>query len=473
MNIDDKKYPNLLLWLVAIGFFMQTLDSTIVNTSLPAMAKTLGESPLKMQSVIVAYSLTMASLIPASGWLADRFGTKRTFFSAILLFSLGSLFCGISQNLTQLVCARVLQGIGGSMLIPVGRLAVLRAFPGEKFLPAINFVTIPAMIGPLLGPTLGGWLSESFTWHWIFLINIPIGVIGCLATIKFMPDFKDPELGRFDFRGYSLLTISMIALSVALDSFSDNRFNHGLLMVLLFFGLATAAAYWIHAAKAKEPLFSLDLFAIRSFSIGLMGNLFARIGSGSLPFLLPLLLQLALGYSPTEAGLMMIPTAVTGILARRYATTLIIKIGYRKVLVANTFLVGLTIASFALVTPEQPLWIRVVQLLIFGAVNSIQFSAMNTITLKDLKGHSASSGNSLLSMVMMLAMSLGVAVAGALVAGFSAHFSLTGDSNTVLKAFQASFVCIGLITGASAWIFWQTPDDEDCPEKEADAVEIA
>ncbi|RYZ99278.1 MAG: MFS transporter, partial [Proteobacteria bacterium] len=185
---SESNPSKVLLWLVAIGFFMETLDSTIVNTALPAMARSLSESPLRMQGVIIAYALTLAVFIPASGWLADRFGTRRVFFSAIVIFTTGSLLCALARNLPELVLARVLQGAGGSMLLPVGRLAVLRAYPGDKFLSAISFVTMPALIGPLLGPSLGGWLVQFATWHWIFLINIPIGILGCVATYTSMPE---------------------------------------------------------------------------------------------------------------------------------------------------------------------------------------------------------------------------------------------------------------------------------------------
>ena len=211
--------PNrqLLLWLVAFGFFMETLDSTIVNTALPSMAKSLGESPLAMYSVVIAYSLTIALLIPASGWIADRFGIRKTFFTAIVLFSIGSILCASSQNLLQLVGSRFVQGLGGAMLLPVGRLAVLRAFPQEEFLAAISFVAIPGLIGPLIGPTLGGTLVEFATWHWIFLINIPVGIVGCIATIRYMPELPPLPRRRFDLRGFVMLAMSMVALSLALD----------------------------------------------------------------------------------------------------------------------------------------------------------------------------------------------------------------------------------------------------------------
>lgn len=462
MNTPASK--NILLWLVAIGFFMETLDSTIVNTALPTMAKSLGESPLLMQSVVIAYSLTIAIVIPASGWIADRFGTRKIFMSAILLFSIGSLCCALSHSLTQLVISRVIQGMGGAMMMPVGRLAVLRAFPHQEFLRAISFVTVPALVGPLIGPTLGGWLVEFASWHWIFLINIPIGILGCIATYTHMPDSRGPENREFDFSGFLMLSLSMVFVSFALDGLSELGFRHATVMILLIFGLASLSAYWLHASRKKNPLFSLKLFRSQTYSVGLMGNLFARIGSSSMPFLIPLLLQVSLKYSPFEAGMTMIPVALAGIFAKRLATPLILRMGYRRVLLGNTILVGIAMASFALFSPDQPSWLRIVQLLFFGTVNSIQFTAMNTLTLKDLDPRLASSGNSLFSMVQMLAMSFAVAAAGALLSTFAKHYGTYEDGGFALQAFRATFVCMGVITCSSAWIFAQLPPDLTEPD---------
>lgn len=453
MNNDHPR--PILLWLVAIGFFMQTLDTTIVNTALPAMAKSLGESPLRMQSVIVAYSLTMAMLIPASGWIADRLGTRRVYFGAIVLFAIGSLLCAFSQSLSQLVASRVVQGLGGALLLPVGRLAVLRAFPREKFLAAMSFVAIPGMIGPLLGPTLGGWLVVVASWHWIFLINVPVALVGCIATLKHMPVGRDQVATRLDLGGYLLLAFGMVAMSLSLDGLSDLGLRQATVLVLLIFGLASLVSYWLRAARQPHPLFSPRLFSIPTLSIGLLGNLFARIGSSCMPFLIPLLLQVCLGYSPLQAGLMMLPVATAGLLSKQMAMTLVTRFGYRMVLVVNTALVGIAMATFALMTPAQPLWLRIVQLACFGAVNSLQFTVMNTVTLKDLDGGMASSGNSLLSMVQMLAISMGVAAASAVLAAFTNFFSSAAGILQTLYAFHATFFTMGLITVASAWIFWQ------------------
>lgn len=446
-----------LLWLVAVGFFMQTLDATIVNTALPAMAQSLGESPLRMQSVVVAYSLAMAMLIPASGWVADRFGPRRVYLGAISAFVLGSVLCALSPRLDLLVAARVLQGFGGALLLPVGRLVVLRTFPRDQFLHAMGFVTIPGLVGPLIGPTLGGWLVETASWHWIFLINVPVGLAGCMATLRFMPQVQGPPAGRFDAAGYGLLAFGMVALSLGLDGLSGLGMGQAAVLLLMVFGLASVAAYWLHAARVPQPLFSPHLFAQPSLRIGLLGNLFARLGSGSMPFLVPLLLQVSMGYSPLQAGMMMLPVAVAGMGAKPLAMWLIDRMGYRRVLVGNTLAVGVVMASFALTSPDHPWALRVAQLALFGAVNSLQFTAMNTVTLKDLAPDMASSGNSLLSMVQMLAMGMGVAAAGAVLGAFTALWG--GAAGQTLPAFHATFACMGLMTMAAAGIFAQLAPD--------------
>lgn len=447
-----------LLWLVAIAFFLQSLDATILNTALPAMAQSLGQSPLKMQSVIVAYSLTTAMLIPASGWVADRFGTQRVYAAAIALFVLGSVLCALSPNLGFLVAARVVQGVGGALMMPVGRLAVLRSHPKGEFIRAMSFIAIPGQVGALLGPTLGGALVEVASWHWIFWINVPVGLFGMWATRRWMPVGAEQPRRRFDGWGYALLSFGMVAVSVALDGLSGMGLGTALVAVLMVFGLASLAAYWMHALRVPEPLFPPALFSVRSLRVGLLGNLFARFGSGAAPFLIPLLLQVGLGMSPFHAGLMMLATVVGSMLVKRIAVRTVQRYGYRRVLQVNSVLLGLVLASFGLVSPQQPLGLLLAQLFVFGGINSMQFSAMNSVTLKDVEGEFASSGNSLLSMVQMLSMGMGVALAGALLGGFSDVWSALGDQS--LRAIHATFATVGLMTLASTLVFSQLDGDE-------------
>ena len=455
----DPATKRLLPWVVAIAFFMQTLDGTILNTALPTMAKDLGESPLRMQSIVIAYMLTVALFIPASGWLADRFGTRRAFLAAIVLFSLGSLLCALSPSLPWLVAARVLQGIGGALLLPVGRLSILRAYPRAELLKVLSFVTIPGLVGPLVGPPLGGWLVEVASWHWVFLINLPVGVVGVFASLRFMPDLRAATAQRFDWPGFVMFSLGLVLVTLGLQGLGEHAISAPLSILLVIGGLAAMAAYWVHAARSEKPLFSLTLFQIPTFSVGILGNLFARLGSGAMPFLTPLFLQVGLGYSPSRAGLTMVPIVVGAMFIKFFAEPVIKRFGYRRVLVTNTLLLGCFIAGFALVDAATPHAMILVYLGVFGICNSMQFTAMNTLTLGDLDDARASGGNSLLSVVMQLSMSLGVAAAGALLAAFATPIVIPIASDigprNLLHTFHATYICMGLLSALAAGIFFQ------------------
>jgi EmrB/QacA subfamily drug resistance transporter len=435
-----------MLWVVAAGFFMQSLDTTIVNTALPAMAESLHQAPLAMRPVIVAYSLAMAMLTPASGWLADRFGTRRVYFTSILIFVLGSLFCAMSTSLSQLVIARVVQGVGGSMLLPIGRLSVLRTIRGEDYIAALALITVAGQVGPMIGPMTGGWLVQTLTWHWIFLINLPIGLLGLIAVRRYIAPDAIASTPGFDFIGFTLLSTCMVAFSLATEG-TDGPHRTLYASTLMALGAVTVMAYILHARHSPRPLFRLALFRDSTFSIGLVGNLVSRIGSSSVPFLMPLLLQLQLGYEPFHAGLMMFPTALAALITKRWVAPLVRHVGYETFLSVNTVVVGLSIMSFALVSPQWPLSLQIVQLAIFGGANSMQFAAMNSVTLKGLSVQDAGSGNSLYSMVQMLSLSLGVSLSGGMVGLFS-H-----GARADAWGFRLTFLCVGVITLLSTLIF--------------------
>ena len=443
----------LLVFLVSIGFFMQALDTSIVNTALPAMAVSLNEPPLHMHSVVVAYVLSVAACIPLSGWLADRFGLRNTYFSSIVIFSFASLGCALAQNLEQLIFFRVLQGLGGALLLPVGRLAMLKLIPRNQFLSAMSLMSLAGLIGPLIGPTLGGWLVEVATWHWIFLINIPMGLLGVLVTFKAMPNAPEQAVQKFDFGGFTLLVLAMLGLSLGVESYSSADHAIWFSLGLIFAGLIAVGLYAYHARNHDNALFRRQLFENKTYAIGVLGNFFARLGGNALPFLLPLMLQVAFGFSPFITGLMMIPTVLGSLISKPIIRPLIQRFGYRQVLLVNTVLVGACIASLALNTADTPLALRSLHFFIFGVLNSVQFVAMNTLTLKDLPTADASSGNSLLSMIMMLSMSIGVALAGTLVNTFTTQYGI----QQISSAFQNTLLCLGAINIITAYIFWHIP----------------
>jgi len=456
MATTDPSFRRYLPWVVALAFFMQTLDTTILNTALPGMARDLGENPLRMQSAVIAYMLTVALVIPASGWLADRFGTRTVFLWAIALFSLGSLGCAASPTLRALVIARVVQGVGGALLAPIGRLVVLRVFPREQFLPVMSFIAIPGLVGPLIGPTLGGFLVQFVSWHWIFLINLPVGVAGVWASLRFMPQLRSEAPSAFDWGGFVLFSLGLMLSSLALQGLGEHLVSTALSVICLVAGLCAMAAYWLHATRHPRPLFDPELFSIPTFRIGIIGNVFARLGSGATPFLTPMFLQLGLGFSPSEAGLSMVPTVIGAMLTKTLATQLIQRQGYRRVLVGNTLILGLMIASFSLIERGTThLWLAL-QLGLFGTINSLQFTAMNTVTLGSLDTKTASSGNSLLSVVQQLSMSLGVASSSLFLLMFSgAPVNRANPGVDLVPAFHATYLAVGGMAALASFIFFQ------------------
>ena len=444
------------LWIVAFGFFMQALDTTIVNTALPAMARDLNVSPLHMHSVIVSYVLTVAVTLPISGWLADRCGVRNIFFCAIVLFSIGSLFCALSSSLDELIVARVVQGIGGAMMVPVGRLTVMKIVPREQYMSAMTFVTTPGQIGPLLGPALGGILVQYASWHWIFLINIPVGILGAIATLKLMPNYRG-QTRRFDVYGFILVAVGMATLTLALDGPRSGGGSPLLPGALILLGVFSLLFYLMHGRNNDNALFSLKLFDNRIYSIGLLGSFTGRIGSGMLPFITPIFLQIGLGYSPFHAGLMMIPMVLGNMGTKRVVVRIVNLFGYRNALVGATIALALVVVLFPMVAMQGWFWLLPLVLLLQGMVNAVRFSSMNTLTLKELPDDLASSGNSLLSMIMQLSMSIGVTVAGLLLGAFG-HGAIA-DSADVHQTFIYTYLCMALVIALPALVFWRVPAD--------------
>lgn len=436
-----------LPWIAAMAFFMQALDATILNTALPDIARSLNRSPLEMQSAVISYTLTVAMLIPVSGWLADRFGTRRIFMLAVSLFTFGSLACALSGSLPLLVMFRVIQGIGGAMMMPVARLALLRAYPRSELLPILNFVTMPGLVGPVVGPLLGGMLVTWASWHWIFLINIPIGLFGLIYARKYMPDFTTPTR-RFDLRGFLLFGSGLVLLSCGLEMFGDHVAETYTGLSVMAGGVFLVISYVFHARRATSPLIPLPLFKTRTFSIGIIGNVASRLGTGCVPFLMPLMLQVAFGYSALIAGCMMVPTALGALVAKSTVTQVLRTFGYRKTLFSITLVIGVMIAQFSLQSPGYALWLLVLPLFFLGMAMSTQFTAMNTITLADLSEEHASSGNSVLAVTQQLSISFGVAVSAAVLLAFKGNENL----NTV-EQFHYTFLVMGGVTLLSSLVF--------------------
>ena len=344
-----------LPWVVATALFMEQLDSTIVNTAIPSMAASLGVAPLSLKAVVTSYIISLAVGIPVSGWIADRYGTRRVFAVAVALFTFASVLCGLSVDVPMLVAARILQGAGAAMMTPVGRLAIVRTFDKSELLVALNFVIIPALIGPLLGPTVGGLIVHWLSWREIFFVNVPIGIVALLIIYRHMPDYHGGAPRPLDIVGLVLFGTGTALLSWLLEIFGEHSLDVTSAGVLCLLSMALLAAYAWHARQQAYPLLRLSLFKVRTFRVSVAGGFITRLGIGGMPFLLPLLYQLGLGLPPWESGLLMMPTAAAAMGMRLISAGILRRYGFRQILIVNTVLLGLTICMFSLVTPNTPL----------------------------------------------------------------------------------------------------------------------
>lgn len=438
----------ILPLILATAIFMQMLDSTILNTSLPSIAKDLKESPLNMQNAIISYVLTLAVFMPASGFLADRFGTKKVFIFSLILFSIGSLFCALSQNLTHLVISRVIQGIGGSLMTPVGKLALIKTFDKNELLKAMNFAIIPALIGPVLGPLVGGYMVDFLSWHWIFLINIPIGILGIALGAKFMPNYKSDDVD-FDLKGFIIFAAASLLLSVSLELFGNIQNTTPILLVFIL-GFLFLYYYYKHAKRDGNPIFPLNLFQVRTFRVGILGNLATRLGISSIPLLLPLMIQIAYKQSAVTSGWIVAPMALTAIFGKSSVIKILNKYGYRKTLMINTFIIGTLICLLAIPDIHSSLYWFVPIIAILGFFNSIQFTSMNTISIADLRNFQTSSGNSLLSVNQQLAIGFGIAFGLIVLKLFESTDIVHGE---IHNAFRLTFLTVGILTIISGLVF--------------------
>lgn len=435
--------------ILATAIFMQMLDSTILNTSLPSIARDLNESPLNMQNAIISYVLTLAVFMPASGFLADRFGTRRVFIFALVLFSLGSVFCALSQNLTHLVISRVIQGVGGSLMTPVGKLALIKTFNRNELLKAMNFAIVPALIGPVLGPLVGGYMVDYLSWHWIFLINIPIGVLGIVLGLKYMPNYNARETD-FDLKGFMIFAAASLLLSISLELFGDIQNITPVLLVFIL-GFLFLYYYYRHAKRGNNPIFPLSLFQVRTFRVGIIGNLATRLGISSVPLLLPLMIQIAYGQSAVTSGWIIAPMALTAMFGKSSVIRILNKFGYRRTLMVNTFIIGVLICCLAIPDIHTSIYWFVPVIAILGFFNSIQFTSMNTISIADLRNFQTSSGNSLISVNQQLAIGFGIAF-GLIV------LKIYENSPELIKhethnAFRYTFLTVGILTILSSLVF--------------------
>ncbi|KIA91989.1 major facilitator transporter [Flavobacterium sp. KMS] len=453
---NNETIKKVLPLILATSIFMQMLDSTILNTSITSIAKDLNESPLDMQNAIISYVLTLALFMPVSGFLSDKFGTKKVFMFALLLFSVGSLFCSLSQNLTHLVFSRVIQGIGGSLMTPVGKLALIKTFPKKELLKAMNFAIIPALIGPVLGPLVGGYMVDYLSWHWIFLINIPFGIIGILLSLKYMPDYKSPIID-FDLKGFLIFAAASLLLSISLELFGNTVQLTPVLLILMA-GFLMLYWYYRHAVTDNNPLFPLNLFQVRTFRVGIIGNLATRLGFSSIPLLLPMMIQIAYGQSAVTSGWIVAPMALTAMFGKSAVIKILNTYGYRKTLMVNTFIIGVLICALAIPSIHTSIYWYVPIISVLGFFNSIQFTSMNSISIADLRNYHTSSGNSLVSVNQQLAIGFGIAFGLLVLKIFQGDVKLI--HNEIHNAFRYTFLVVGFLTILSGLVFRRLHDKD-------------
>jgi EmrB/QacA subfamily drug resistance transporter len=442
----------LLPWLVAVAFFMESLDTTILNTAVPAVAEALHVGPLSMKAVLASYTLALAVFIPISGWMADRFGTRRVFASAIGLFTLGSLLCGLCSNIHLLVACRVVQGMGGAMMVPVGRLTLVRSFARTDLLRVMSFVSVPALVAPMLGPVAGGLIVGYAHWRVIFFLNIPIGLLGLVMVYLHLPDFREDHVHPLDFEGLVLFGSGIALLSYVLEVFGEHTLSGREMTGLLALSAALLAAYWVHARKLEFPLLNLRLFDIRTFRISTNGSFFTRLGIGGVPFLLPLLYQTGLGFTPVQSGMLIVPQAVAAMGMKAILRKLLANVGYKGVLVSNTLAIGLLLIIFTTIHLHTSA-IQIVAIAFFyGACTSLQYTTMNTLVYADIEEKDASSASSIASTMQQMSISFGVAFAG-LATAFFVPGAAYSNSALMITGIHKAFLCLGLLTMVSTVVF--------------------
>src|ERR1700729_2931438 len=366
VQVPSETSKHLLPWLVAFAFFMESLDTTILNTAVPAISAALDVKPLSMKAVLASYTLSLAVFIPISGWVADRFGTRRVFAAAIGLFTLGSFLCGISSNIDALVACRILQGMGGSMMVPVGRMTLVRTFSKSGLLRAMSFVSIPALVAPMLGPIAGGLIVAYLHWRFIFFVDIPVGLAGLVLVYLYLPDYREEVTHALDTVGLILFGSGIALLSYVLEVFGEHTLSVREISGLLVLSLALLAGYWVHAKSLAFPLLELSLFRIRTFRAAVSGSFFTRLGIGGVLFLLPLLYQVGLGFSPVQSGLLIMPQAIAAMSMKVVVTKILTRIGYRGVLISNTIIIGMIIVLFTLIGQGTPVWAILIVAFFYG-----------------------------------------------------------------------------------------------------------
>lgn len=408
-NSSETINEKMILLVISCAMFMESLDSTILNSAVPAIANNFHIEPINLKVALISYLISLAVFIPISGWVADKFGTKQVFLSAIGIFTISSIYCGLANNLTTLVIARVMQGLGASMMRPVGRLILLRMFGRDRLVEATNKVVTVGALGALLGPVLSGVILSQLSWHWIFWVNIPVGIIAVVMVVVFFEQSAPVAVPKLDKIGFGLSGVGLSALTFGLSALSDDGISHLISAMILLVAALALGGYFLYSRKTANPIIDLDLFRYRTFRVSMLAGLFSRVGFGGIPFLLPLLLQLELGFSVQLAGMLIMPIAIGSILTKQVTKLVLNRWGYKRVLLVNTVAVSLSLWSFALINHSTSAYLIIALAFIYGVLLSMQYSAMNSLAYMQLPQNKLSAATSITSTMQQVTASFGVA----------------------------------------------------------------
>jgi len=455
-SVPPSSYDRVVPLIVAVALFMENMDSTVIATSLPAIARALGTNPLALKLAVTSYLLALAICIPASGWTADRFGARHIFRIAIGVFVLGSIGCALSRSLEEFVLARIVQGMGGAMMTPVGRLILVRSIDKRLLVHAMSLVTIPALVGPICGPPLGGFITTYASWHWIFIINVPIGLAGLAMATRYIPDVRTERPAPFDFVGFIVSGLGIGGLAFGLSVMGLEFLPIGVVAALLGVGAASAAAYVVYARHKAAPILDLGLLKLPTFRASIFGGFLFRLGIGALPFLLPLLLQIGFDLTPFQSGLITFTGALGSMFMKAAVAGVLRRLGYRPVLVYNSVLSAAFLAACASFVPGMPFAAMIVILLSGGFFRSLQFTSINTLAYAEIEPQLMSRATTLVSVAQQLSLSTGVAV-GALVV----ETTLRLKHGTAMGAldFPPAFLVVGALSASAAFVFARLPPD--------------
>ncbi|HEY0199836.1 MAG TPA: DHA2 family efflux MFS transporter permease subunit [Rhodanobacter sp.] len=436
----DPRLRLLIPAIVAVAFLMEQLDSTIIVTAVPAMARSLGVTPLSMNLAVTTYVLALAMFIPVSGWFADRFGARRIFALALIVFTIGSVFCGMATTFPVLIAMRALQGLGGAMMTPVGRLILIRSFPRSQLVTAMMYMTLPAVLGPVIGPLLGGVLTMYASWRWIFFVNVPFGLAGVILALRFFEDFREPSPSRFDFPGFLMVGIAVVLLQYGMENVGRPTIPVLAIVTVIGVGVLLLLGFGRYARTVTAPAVDLTLFKQRSFRIGTLTGGLCRVGLNGVPFLLPLMLQVGFGVSPVVSGSLTFVGALSGFSIRRVLIKLLRAFGFDRVLIGSAIAGSVMVAAFALLRADTPHWIIVTCVFAFGLTRSCQFMSSNTLSYSDVPAAQLSRATSLGGVLQQLSVSFGVSIAAMLLGLVSLH----GGALTV-EHFHMVFLMMAVI----------------------------